>query len=104
MLINNIAKEHTADAYEYDWLSSDDQDVINISYDELAQEITENIADEILEHQWSVRNTIRYYLVLMVSRAGAESGLPLVPSKNLNNTVCASEIQLSENVCRLELF
>lgn len=54
----------------FGWLVN--QYVIHVCNDELAQHVSEDIIDETLEHQWSVREPIWHHAIPKVTRGGAK--------------------------------
>lgn len=54
------------------------QYVIHLCNDELSQHVSEDIIDEALEHQWSIREPIWHHSVLKVTRGGAKGHFPFI--------------------------
>ena len=81
---------------------AEDQNVIQVDYDEDVGHVAEDVVHEMLECRWGVGHSEGHNKVLKGTVARAERGLPLVSGRDPNVVVSRAEVDLREELGRPE--
>ena len=82
----------------------ENQDIIQVNEDKLAQHIPEQVIDQGLEDRWGVCQTKGHHQIFMMSSWCYEGRLPLLSLPDANQMICIPQVELGEHCCPLEQF
>jgi hypothetical protein len=76
-----------------------DQDVIDVHYHSLPEQVSENLIYEGLEDGWSILQPIWHDAVLIMTRCSTKCSFPLISSPDTHQIIRTPQVQFGEEAC-----